>query len=107
MTAPPGRLARGLVEIRNQFRPLIDSYAGTATLAGGYRLDDVVDDAGRVDLAKFMVGSQGTLGIIVDATVRTESIPAHRGVILLFFHRLDSAARCRRASLNHGLLPAT
>ena len=71
---------------------------------GGYRLDDVVDESGHVDLAKFMVGTQGTLGILIDATVRTEPIPAHRGVVLLFFHRLDSAARGGVAALRHGLV---
>ena len=63
-----------------------------------------MDDSGHVDLAKFMVGTQGTLGIMVDATVRTEAIPAHRGVVLLFFHRLDSAARCGVEALRHGLV---
>ena len=57
-----------------------------------------------IDLYKFMAGTQGTLGVIVDATVRTESIPAHRGVVLLFFHRLDSAARCGVAALSHGVV---
>ena len=71
---------------------------------GGFRLDDVVDESGHVDLAKFMVGTQGTLGILIDATLRTEPIPAHRGVALLFFHRLDSAARGGVAALRHGLV---
>ncbi len=99
-----GRLARGITEIRKQFQPLIDQRRNAPKSRGGYRLDDVVLDNGRVDLAKFMVGTQGTLGIIVDATVRTEAIPAHRGVVLLFFHRLDSAARCGVDALQHGLV---
>ena len=97
-----GRLARGIIEISNQFGTLIQSHTKSTRLQGGYRLDDVVDRSGQVDLAKFIVGSQGTLALIVDATVRTEAIPAHRGVVLLFFHRLDSAARCAVASLKHG-----
>lgn len=99
-----GRLARGVAEIRSQFQTLIEARAGAPSSRGGYRLDDVVDGAGAVDLAKFMVGTQGTLGIVIDATVRTEVIPAHRGVVLLFFHRLDSAARCGVAALRHGLV---
>lgn len=96
------RLARGVVDIRNQFRSLIDSRTTTPKSSGGYRLDDVVSDRGTVDMAKFMVGTQGTLALIVDATVRTEAIPAHRGVILFFFHRLDSALRIGVRSLAHG-----
>jgi FAD/FMN-containing dehydrogenase/Fe-S oxidoreductase len=99
-----GRLARGIAEIRSQFQPLIDARSASPKSRGGYRLDDVVDGDGVVDLAKFMVGTQGTLGILVDATLRTELTPAHRGVVLLFFHRLDSAARCGVAALKHGLV---
>lgn len=99
-----GRLARGVAEIRNQFKSLIDVRSTSPKSRGGYRLDDVVDASGVVDLAKFMVGTQGTLGIVIDATVRTEMIPAHRGVVLLFFHRLDSAARTGLAALRHGLV---
>lgn len=96
------RLARGVAEIRNRFSSLIDSRSTTPKSSGGYRLDDVVDQRGTVDMAKFMVGTQGTLALIVDATIRTEQIPAHRGVILLFFHRLDSALRSGVRSLQHG-----
>jgi FAD/FMN-containing dehydrogenase/Fe-S oxidoreductase len=99
-----GRLALGIAEIHHQFRPLIEARAAAPPSRGGYRLNDVVSKDGRVDLAKFMVGTQGTLAIIVEATVRTEYIPAHRGVLLLFFHRMDSATRCGVRSLKHGLV---
>lgn len=99
-----GRLALGVTEIRNQFRSLIDARSTAPKSRGGYRFDDVVQDSGYVDLAKFMVGTQGTLGIVVEATVRSEAIPAHRGVVLLFFHRLDSAARSGVAALRQGLV---
>ncbi|MEM6364068.1 MAG: FAD-binding oxidoreductase, partial [Planctomycetota bacterium] len=75
---------------------------GFTKAAGGYRIDDLHDDAGRVDLAKFIAGTQGTLGILVDATLSTELIPAHRGVVLLFFHRLDLAMRAAVEALQHG-----
>lgn len=99
-----GRLARGIAEIRSQFAPLIDARVNAPESRGGFRLDDVVDNSGHVDLAKFMVGTQGTLGILIDATLRTEPIPTHRGVVLLFFHRLDSAARGGVKALRHGLV---
>ncbi|MCG8649748.1 MAG: anaerobic glycerol-3-phosphate dehydrogenase subunit C, partial [Pirellulales bacterium] len=99
-----GRLALGIAEIHSQFLPLIQARADAPRSRGGYRLDDVVHSDGKVDLAKFMVGTQGTLGIVVDATVRTEVIPAYRGVALLFFHRLDSAARSAVAAMHHGLV---
>ncbi len=58
----------------------------------GYQLDDVLA-ADRLDLARLLVGSEGTLAIITEATVRTVPRPKHRGLTLLFFDRLESAAR--------------
>jgi Fe-S oxidoreductase len=58
----------------------------------GYQLDDVLTDQ-HLDLARLLVGSEGTLAIITEATVRTVPRPKHRGLALLFFDRLDSAAR--------------
>lgn len=57
----------------------------------GYNLFDVQQD-GYTDLTRLLVGSEGTLGLITQATLKTEPMPRHRGVALLFFHRLDSAA---------------
>lgn len=97
-----GRLARGLVEIQSQYRDAIEKLESAPPSRGGYRFDGLTDEQGRVDLAKFLCGTQGTLALIVDATVSTEPIPAHRGVAMLFFHRLESAARCAVQSLEYG-----
>ena len=99
----PSRLARGVHEIHEQFlsnrRPPVSFPS-----RGGYRLDDIFDSSGHVDLAKFLVGTQGTLAIIVDAVVRTEAVASHRGVVLLFYHRLEMAARSAVSALDHGLV---
>lgn len=58
----------------------------------GYNLFDL-QQGNQIDLTRLIVGSEGTLGIITEATLRTETIQRHRGVALMFFHRLDSAAR--------------
>src|SRR6056297_750471 len=99
-----GRFALGLTEIRSQFDQLIRDKASAPASRGGYRLDDIFTDSGQVHLGKFFAGTQGTLAIMTDATIRTEAIPLHRGVALLFFHRLDSAARCAIAALDQGLV---
>ncbi|WDQ19316.1 FAD-binding and (Fe-S)-binding domain-containing protein [Rhodopirellula sp. P2] len=96
------RVSRGLVEIRNRFHSQLEANVIQSPASGGYRLDDLYDANHRVDLAKFFSGSQGTLGVMIDATLRTEAIPAHRGVVLFFFHRLDSATRAAVAALQHG-----
>ena len=58
----------------------------------GYNLFDL-QQGNQTDLTRLFVGSEGTLGIITEATLKTEPIPKHRGVALLFFHRLDTAAK--------------
>lgn len=58
----------------------------------GYHLWDVLGDT-HLDVAKLLAGSEGTLALITEATLRTEPLPAARGVALLFFDRLDAAAR--------------
>jgi FAD/FMN-containing dehydrogenase/Fe-S oxidoreductase len=57
----------------------------------GYTLDDVLVD-GQLDLAKLLVGSEGTLALIVDATVTVDPLPVYRGCALLLFDSLDKAA---------------
>ena len=37
---------------------------------GGYNLDEFTDPAKPVNLAKIMVGSEGTLGIVLEAKLR-------------------------------------
>lgn len=58
----------------------------------GYRIEKTLD-GDRVDLARLMCGAEGTLGIITEATLRLDAIPNVRGVLLLFFERLDGAAK--------------
>jgi len=58
----------------------------------GYNLADVVGE-NSVDLAGVMVGSEGTLGLITEATLATQTLPRHRGVVLLLYESLDKAAR--------------
>lgn len=58
----------------------------------GYRFENVLD-GDQVDLARLICGSEGTLALITEATLRLERIPKVRGLILLFFNRLDVAAR--------------
>ncbi len=58
----------------------------------GYRIEKVLDGE-RVDLARLIAGSEGTLGLVTEATLRLDSIPPVRGLMLLFFGRLEIAAK--------------
>lgn len=58
----------------------------------GYLVHDVLDK-GVLDLARLLVGSEGTLGIFTEATLKTIPLPAGRSLVLLGFDNLDSALR--------------
>jgi FAD/FMN-containing dehydrogenase/Fe-S oxidoreductase len=60
----------------------------------GYNVFDLQSGIGgqTIDLTRLIVGSEGTLGIITEATLQTVALPTHRGVGLLFFERVADAA---------------
>jgi FAD/FMN-containing dehydrogenase/Fe-S oxidoreductase len=58
----------------------------------GYLLHDVLD-AESLDLARLLVGSEGTLALFTEATLRTIPLPGGRAVVLLGFASLDAALR--------------
>ena len=58
----------------------------------GYDLVDILAD-GHIDLARLLVGSEGTLALITEATLRTEPLPRHRGVAVILFDSVEKAAR--------------
>lgn len=58
----------------------------------GYRVEKVLDGE-RVNLARLISGSEGTLGLITEATLRLQPIPQVRGLMLLFWQRLELAAK--------------
>ena len=47
---------------------------------------------GKLDLARLLVGSEGTLALITEATVSVDPLPLHRSCVLLLFESLDQAA---------------
>jgi FAD/FMN-containing dehydrogenase/Fe-S oxidoreductase len=67
----------------------------------GYLLHDVLD-ADRLDLARLLVGSEGTLALFTEATLRTAPLPGGRALALLGFASLDAALRASRLALPGG-----
>lgn len=89
---------------------------------GGYALGQAASSLG-VDLARLLVGSEGTLALVTEVTLRTVPIPACRFVVALPFGRIgdaaDSVPKClswgpsacelfdwRSLRLAHDILPA-
>ncbi len=81
--------------IRRHAKLITDYRPKSLVNRSGYGLDSVLDgvmNEGQLDLAKLLVGSEGTLALIVDATVTVDPLPRHRGCALLIFDSLDKAA---------------
>ncbi len=77
--------------IKRHTRTIEDRRPRSPVNCSGYQLDDVLHD-GKLDLARLLVGSEGTLGLITEATVSVDPLPLHRSCVLLLFESLDQAA---------------
>ena len=58
----------------------------------GYNLAKVYDAAKRrFDLNYFLAGSEGTLGVVVEAKLRITPVPAHTRLVLIKYRRFEDA----------------
>jgi len=80
-----------VVSCRQRIEPYLQSQPFRVRPAG-YRLPQI-DLRGEVDLLPLLVGSEGTLALMTEITLRTSPIPNHRGIVLLFFSRITDAAQ--------------
>lgn len=69
---------------------------------GGYNLDAFTDPDAPVDLTRLMVGSEGTLGVVLEATLRLVPLPAAKAVLVLQFDVLADALEATPHILRHG-----
>ncbi len=68
---------------------------------GGYNLDAFVDPARPVDLSRIMVGSEGTLGLVVEATIGLVPLPAAKALLTAEFNHLLDALGATPIALRH------
>jgi glycolate oxidase len=76
---------------------------GTVIRTGGKNIKDVAG----YSLTHLIVGSQGTLGIITEATLRLRPAPPPRATLLAFFPTLEGAGEAVAAITAAGLVPVT
>ena len=74
---------------------------GETLKIGGARLDSL-----GYDLLALLNGSEGMLGIVVEACLRLLPIPDYKAVLLGGFAKTDAAARVVNAILSQGIVPA-
>ena len=68
---------------------------------GGYNLNEFVDSP-TVNLAKMMVGSEGTLGVVLEAKLRLVPLPKAKAVMVIEFADLLEALSAAPVIVRHG-----
>lgn len=66
----------------------------------GYSMEHLLPERGG-DVARFLVGSEGTLGVVTEATVRLVPDPRHRRLVALGFVDIVAAGAASPAVLAH------
>ncbi len=61
--------------------------------ASGYNLGDIKHKDGSFDLTPLIVGSQGTLGIVTEAIIETETFNPHTSLMVASFKDIEDAAK--------------
>jgi len=84
------RLATGLARIADRGRDVIAArQPATKRNSSGYALREAVN--GTVDLARVLTGSEGTLGIVLEATLRLVPLAKNKATALVLFDDLEKA----------------
>lgn len=68
---------------------------------GGYNLDEFIDTSSGFNLSKLIVGSEGTLGLIVEARLRLVPLPAAKAVLTIEYDELLKALAETPSILTH------
>ena len=112
------RLYRGVRDVVLKHQDAIRTgYPEVLRRVSGYNLDEFVDGAGYTgdigprrahnqgkrtwNLANLLVGSEGTLGLVTEATIHLEALPKATTLVIVHFDSLDASLRHVDAMLEH------
>ena len=96
------RAYRGVPELAIRHAAEIDRrFPKVLRRVGGYNLDAFVDPSRPVDLTRIIVGSEGTLGFIVEARLRLVPLPQQKTVLTIEFDQLLDALGATPLVLRH------
>ena len=76
-------------------------YPKVVRRVAGYNLDEFVDDSRPFNLAKIIVGSEGTLGMIAAAKINLVPLPKEKAVLAIEFDELLDALAATPVILKH------
>jgi FAD/FMN-containing dehydrogenase len=72
--------------------------------SGGYRMERVLPEGGPLNLANLVVGSEGTLAVTVEATVRLVPRPLAISALVGHFDSVSSAIRASDSAMECGAM---
>ena len=97
-----GQIYREVARIRDQYRDEIATrYRGHWRRVCGYNLNELIKD-GPLNMARLLVGSEGTLFTIVEAKVRLVRRPKRTSVDVIHYHDIQEALESSQAILETG-----
>ena len=97
-----GRLHKALKDIVDEQRvEIADRYPNIMRRVSGYNLDELAKETQPFNLAKLMVGAEGTLAVVTEAKVRVCPKPKALGVLVVHFHSIEEALAASTTILAH------
>jgi len=104
--ARESELYRAIREIAQSRQAEIEAYfPKIPRRVSGYNLDTVLtynDSRGEsMDIGQMIVGSEGTLGIVTEATLKLAPLAAKTGIIALHFKSIEDACRAAPIAVTH------
>ena len=97
-----GQIYREVARIRDQYRDQIATrYRSHWRRVCGYNLNELIKD-GPLNMARLLVGSEGTLFTIVEAKVRLVRRPKRTSVDVIHYHDIQEALESSQAILETG-----
>jgi FAD/FMN-containing dehydrogenase/Fe-S oxidoreductase len=86
-------IAKECLSVLSKNQAVIDrALPDTKRNRSGYNIAGICHD-GRIDMARLMAGSEGTLAIFTKITLKTVPVPASKGLLQLEFESLEKMAR--------------
>ncbi|MFQ5415066.1 MAG: FAD-binding and (Fe-S)-binding domain-containing protein, partial [Phycisphaerae bacterium] len=96
------RIEHALAAIRNEYHDeIVRRFPNVLRSNGGYGLDRLGPPAPRADAIKVLCGSEGTLGVVVGATLDLIPVPRHTGLVVLHFEHVFDACGAAAPILEH------
>ena len=98
-----GGIYRSLGEIGVEIRDEVAArFPQIQRRVSGYNLDELADPAAGLDMARFVVGSEGTLLTVTDARVKIVPRPRHKALAVLHFDTLQESVEATVPTLEVG-----